>query len=124
MESSELIQRVTNAYGQCRSFDSTGLIRETLIQFGETNDFRVTYDVRFSRNRAFRIEVDVETKYGVGPYVFICHWDGTNWHKYNSLNLHNAKDPVETNVDVYGLIGSGMALSFGLFPEDDEPARG
>jgi len=117
IESSRLIECMTNTYASCQSFEDSGSIREMEIKSGETNVTHVTYQIRFARGRAYRMELHAERTQGVGPYSLIYHWDGSRWSTYNSIDLYYGSKPVRTNDPDDSVIGSGAALSFGLFPD-------
>ncbi|PYJ82846.1 MAG: hypothetical protein DME22_17260 [Verrucomicrobia bacterium] len=117
MDSARLIERMTSAYPSCQSFEDSGTIREVEIEAGETNVTLTSFRIQFVRGQAYRMEIDADRTYGVGPYSLVYHWDGRGWSSYDSLNLYYGWQPVRTNVSKDSIIGSGVALSFGLFPD-------
>lgn len=116
MESPRLIERMTNAYASCQSFDDTGSIRELRTELGDTIISEVSFRIQFSRGRAYRLELHSERKGGAGPYSLIYYWDGQTWSTYDSLDLHDALEPVHTNQTDSAVLGSGTALSYELVP--------
>lgn len=116
MDSARLIERMTSAYASCQSFEDSGVIREVEIDAGETNVTATSFRIQFLRGQAYRMQVDADRTHGVGPYSLVYHWNGRTWSSYDSIDLHYGLQPVRTNVSKYSIIGSGVALSFGLFP--------
>jgi hypothetical protein len=118
MDSSNLIEHITNVYANCRSFEDSGSLREVKIESGETNVSDVAFHMEFVRGHAYRLELHSETSYGIGPYSLIYYWDGRKWSSYDSIDLHDGDEPEHTNANEGLLIGSGWALSHGLFPDN------
>jgi hypothetical protein len=115
IDSSELIGRMTNAYGSCHTFSESGLITELEIEFGETNVSRINYQIEFVRGGPFRMELHSERQHGAGSYDLIYYYDGKSWSEYDTLNAQFPRSPlIKTNISVYG---RGIALSYGLVPE-------
>lgn len=113
IEPAALIQNVTNAYASCASFEDHGTVCSKEIADGETNIARSVFQLQFLRNKAFKFTLNVDRKYGVGPYSLIYYWDGSNWSSYDSIETHYGLNPVHTNTDI---AGSGAASTFGLIP--------
>jgi hypothetical protein len=116
LDSSELMTRMAEAHAGMRSFEDRGTVHDVEVDGGETNVSRISFHVIFVRDNVFQVSLRSERQHHAGSYSMIFHWDGKKWSQYNSLSLQHGFNPVETSEDGSGVIGSGIALSYGLMP--------
>ena len=81
------------------------------------NVSHAAYSIQFIRGRLFRMELHAKQSLGVSYYSLVYYWDGKTWSSYNSLELQRNADPVTRNMTADDLIGPGVALTYGLFPD-------